>query len=465
MNLLAARLTGKLVSTDKFEANMQDTKQRALRYRMVEQSPELAEYLALKAEVESSAFKARKQELQTRKYRDTDEGRKTAFYKKLSGARSMRRYQRALESPAFQAFLAFRESPDFSRIHDKRELLRSSEMRKFNIIFHSSFYKNYTRVLNSNELKQLSELEKEINTPDFQKRNELWADKKRWQHSEEYQKEQRFLLLGKLDDLKFFFSQSEEEVLRVEKFHLTFEELMVSGKNWKPGFGYPAKELRDGHSRTTEHQAFNEGRNTFFVEGRMDIATREETQKALAWDAKKGFVEQLFSYTSDSMNTREAFEQAEGLFMVKARSFGRGHHLVALSTGDNRKPILALYYFNGKTHQAGLFNGQNKQLVDLGGLGRGNFYVYSLMWTKDELVWYINNLEVLRIKNTLSADERFWLAQSFLPIQEKPGAGTLKVNWVRTFSIGEPAPKAEKPTEKPAAKPKATKTATKSSKK
>ena len=36
MNLLAARLTGKLVSTDKFEANMQDTKQRALRYRMVD---------------------------------------------------------------------------------------------------------------------------------------------------------------------------------------------------------------------------------------------------------------------------------------------------------------------------------------------------------------------------------------------------------------------------------------------
>lgn len=450
MNLFTARLTGKMVSTEQFEANMHETQQRVIRYRQVEKSPEMAEYLALKQEIESPEFQARKKELMGRKYKETDEGRKTSFRDKLKGTMRMRAYDRAVESPTFQAFLAFRETEDFAKINSLKERLRSPELRMYNMIYRSAFYRNYLKVLNSDELKQLQELEAEINTPEFQESNALWADAKRWQHSEEYKKEQRYLELANSDDIKFFYAQRAEEIDWAELFRPSFEDLMVSNKNWKAGFGYPKAELRDGHSRTSEHQAYNGGRNTFFAEGRMDIETRHESQKALAWDAQKGFIEKVFDYTSDTMNTKDIFAQEEGMFMAKVRSQGDGHHLFGLSTGDTKKPVVALYYYNGNKHQLGLFDGQNTRLVNLDWVLRSMYHVYAFRWTKDELFWYVNNMEVLRIKNTLPKEQMFLLAQSFLPTSEKAGEGKLKVQWVRAYRTVDQKPAApveEKPVE------------------
>ena len=469
MNLFTARLTGKMVSTEQFEANMYENQQRVIRYRQVEKSPELAEYLALQKEVESPSFQERKKELITRKYRNTDEGRKTSFYKKLKSSLRMRAYDSACENQTFQAFLAFRESTDFPKINSMKERLRSSELRMYSMIYRSAFYKNYLKVLNSDELKQLHTLEAEISTEDFQKRNALWEDSKRWEHSEEYAKEERYKQLSKLDDIRFFFAQRAEDIDWAEMFRPAFEDLMVNGDNWLPGFGYNKPELKDGHSRTSEYQANNSGRNTFFAEGRMDIETRQESQKAVAWDPVKGFIDHVFSYTSDAMNTKAVFAQEEGLFMAKVRSQGVGHHFFGLSTGIPNKPQVALYYFNGKNHQLGIVDGKNTKLVDLTGVLRSMYHVYTFRWTKEELIWYVNNLEILRMKNNLPKEQMFLLAQSFLPVNEKPGEGKLKVQWARAYRTVDPkaaqkqaeeiqsaAPKAEQEEVKPKA-PKAAK--------
>jgi hypothetical protein len=42
-------------------------------------------------------------------------------------------------------------------------------------------------------------------------------------------------------------------------------------------------------------------------------------------------------------------------------------------------------------------------------------------------------MEVLRTRNSLSAEQRFFLAQSFLPGNEKGGEGKLKVQWARAY--------------------------------
>ena len=75
MNLFTARLTGKMVSADVFEANIHDLLERVKRYRAIEKSPELKEYLELKSVVETTDFQNHKSELRTRKYSDTEEGR------------------------------------------------------------------------------------------------------------------------------------------------------------------------------------------------------------------------------------------------------------------------------------------------------------------------------------------------------------------------------------------------------
>ena len=191
--------------------------------------------------------------------------------------------------------------------------------------------------------------------------------------------------------------------------------------------------MKDGHSRTTERQAYNGGKNTFFAEGRMDLETREESKKAVAWDEKKGFVEHVFEYTSDVMNTKDFFAQESGMFMAKVRSQGTGHHFFGLTTGKQNTPIIALYHYNGKNHQMGLVNGAKTEMHNLTGMLRSMYYVYTFRWTKNELVWYVNNLEILRLPNRLPKEAMFYFAQSWLPVAEKGGEGKLKIQWARAY--------------------------------
>ena len=445
MNLFTARLTGKMLSTDAFEKTVSELQARVKRWRQIEKSPELAEYLELKKLVESSDFKETKYALQKRKYMDTDEGKKMTAFQKLINSRSIRRYQQALKDETFQAFLAFRETDEFQKVESVKECLKSSVMRRYNFIYHSSYFKNYLKVKNSLELKQLAMLEKEIETEDFKKRHALWADSKRWLHSEEYQKEKRFLELANSDDIKFFYEQREEKIDWAELFRPSFEDHMASGENWKPGYGYANPAMKEGHSRTSERQAYMNGKNAFFVDGRLDIETREESHKAIAWDEKKGFVEHVFDFTSDVMNSKAAFSQESGMFAAKVRSQGIGHHFFGLSTGDPSKPMIALYHFNGKTHQLGLVNGKDKtRMVDLSGMLRSMYYVYTFRWTKNELVWYVNNLEILRLPNRLPKEKMFFIAQSWLPISEKGGEGKLKIQWTRAYRGVDDSPLAQR---------------------
>ena len=433
MNLFTARLTGKMLSTEQFEKTIHDMQERVKRWRQIEKSPELAEYLKLKKVVESSDFKERKNELVNRKYQDTDEGKKMMAYKKIIESSEYRRYNDALTDPVFQDFLKFRETEEFQKINSFKERFRNSLYRKYYSLYNSSYYKNYMKMLNSPVLKQLAVLEKEIKTEDFQTRHALWADTKRWQHSEEYQTEQRYLELANSYDIKFFYEQREEKIDWAELFRPAFDDDMSSSKNWKPGYGYANPAAKDGHSRTTERQAYNDGKNTFFVEGRMDVETREESKKAVAWDEKKGFVEHVFEFTSDVMNTKAAFMQEGGMFMAKVRSQGNGRHFFGLSTGKQNMPMPSLYYFNGSKHQLGLVNGNKTEMAELTGVLRSMYHVYTFRWTKNELIWYVNNLEILRMRNKLPQEAMFLLAQSWLPKTENGGEGKLKIQWARVY--------------------------------
>ena len=433
MNLFTARLTRKMFSTEQFEKNIKELQERVARYRKVEKSPEMAEYLSLKEVVETTEFQSKMQDLKTRKYSDTEEGKKTALYEKLSSSMRMRGYKRALEMPTFQSFLQFRNSEDFSKMKDPKERRKSPELRMYNMINRSAFYQNYLKVLNSDELRQLTALEEEIQTEQFKAQDAFWKNPHRWETTEEYKQFNRYEQLRNSDDIRFYFAQRAEEIDWAEMFRLSFEDDMSSPKNWKAGYGLTPDTLKDGYSQANEHQAYNSGKNTIFAEGRMDIETRHETVTALAWDGKKGFAEQVFSYTSDVMNTKASFSQQEGMFMAKVRSQGSGHHFFGLSTGKPGSPLIALYHYNGSKHQLGVINGKQSKQVDLTGVLRSMYYVYTLRWTKKELIWYVNNLEVLRMDNTLPKEQMFLLAQSFLPKTESAGEGKLKVQWVRCY--------------------------------
>lgn len=84
MNLFTARLTGKMLSTEQFEKHIQSIQARVARWKQIDQSSVLKEYLELKQKIESPEFQAEKKELISRKYKDTEEGKKMLHYKEWS---------------------------------------------------------------------------------------------------------------------------------------------------------------------------------------------------------------------------------------------------------------------------------------------------------------------------------------------------------------------------------------------
>ena len=106
--------------------------------------------------------------------------------------------------------------------------------------------------------------------------------------------------------------------------------------------------------------------------------------------------------------------------------------------------MVALYHFNGKEHQLGLVNGDKTKMVSLSGMFRSAYYVYTFRWTKNELIWFVNDLELLRLPNRLPKEAMFFLAQSWLPIKEKGGEGALRVQWARAFRSVEDSPLAQR---------------------
>lgn len=433
MNLFFETLKRTLQSSEDFEARMNQMQADILRYRELEKSPLVAEYFELKKIVESASFQEKKNRLLKRRYKDTEEGQKTARYNELVRSSAIRRYREAAASAEFQSFLRFRESEDYGKLRDPKAVKESSELKRYARIDRSSLYQNYLRVASSSELKQLLALEQELDTEDFRQRDAFWKDPNRWQHTEEAQQERRYKELSKNEDIQFFCSMKVEEIERAEMYKPTWSDDMENLKNWKPGFGYQAP-LKDGYSFADERQAYNGGKNTIAAVGRLDIETRLEPTTALAWDPKKGFVEKTFEYSSDVVNTREAFCLTEGLVMAKVRSQGNGVHSLYLSTGK-QKPLITLYYYNGSVHSAGIVTEKSSKMAPITGVLRSKYHIYSLRITKDEIIWYVNNLELLRIKNPLKGEKLYFVAQSSLPKNVRAGEGKLKIAWIKAFEF------------------------------
>ena len=99
--------------------------------------------------------------------------------------------------------------------------------------------------------------------------------------------------------------------------------------------------------------------------------------------------------------------------------------------------MVALYFYNGKKVQMGIVANGQSRLTKLSGASRSKYYVYSLRWTAEELIWYVNNLEVFRMANTLTKNQLFFLAQSFLPSTAKAGEGKMQVEWMRVYKCAE----------------------------
>ncbi len=436
MNLFFKKLTGKLRSTEKFEKLMDETAAAVKRYHVLENSAELKEYIMLKEEVTSSEFLAKKKQYIKTKYKQTEQYQKLQALKKLRKNADLQTFLEVKDSPLLKDYQLFRNSENYVKLSDKNLVAQSPDLKRMKDFETSKAYKVYSKMQYSNLPAELANLQKQIADETFQRENQFWANENRWQTTEEYKQEMRYKQLCELPDIQFFIAQDEKKIRAYEQWETIFEDAFewkhLADSPWTAGFSYKNKALKQVHSFVTEQQANNGGKNTGTINGALTLVTKEEVVNAAAWDEKKGFVLKEFNYTSDVITTADHFRQEGGLFVAKVRCEGAINHVAWLGT-DEKLPLVKLFHFNGKNIFVG--NATNNGFVGekISGINPANYYIYALDWNKNELVWYINNVEIYRTNNNVPREALYLAFSSFISAAQRPQEGKLLVDWVKVY--------------------------------
>ena len=373
MNLYLSLLSRRLMSTARFEALLAEQETTIARYRAVEKSQELAEYIALGKVVLTDAFRANKDKLLHTKYAATPECQKHKQLKALAKRAEVKRY------------------------------LKNQDAGKTEQLSQNAAVQEYLK------------LQAEVESAEFKQADAFWRNPHRWYDTPECKQDTRYAELVKNPEIQFFLSKDPKRIAELEQYKQVFADDFkwhnLADSPWRAGFAYPSKDFQPHHSFVNELQAYNRGKNVETQNNTLYIRTRKETVTAPAWDAKRGMVMHDFQYTSDVLQNADAMGITGGVIQVKARCHGRLNHSICLTTKAS-KPVASV--FKGKLHRI--------------------FLVYTLVWNKNELVWYVNNMEVARTKNTLPNEPLHITMRSFIPKGKMGGAGDLEIDWVKVFT-------------------------------
>jgi len=245
--------------------------------------------------------------------------------------------------------------------------------------------------------------------------------------------EQKLKTLRKDDQVKAYIRGNRGNKSRFRDFRLTFREEFNAGTgNWKPGFYFPDERLKSHYSFHNEKQRNNEGKNTFFSDGAMRIYTRREVSEGLAWYPQKGFNVKIFDYTADVVHSADTFHQQGGLFRAKIRCTGNLNHAFWLGSGKEQ-PHISIFHWKGNELQVGFMNQSDGEATLISGINTAEYHIYSLEWNRNEMIWSINNLVVLRITSNIPWQPMHLAFNSFIPKHMQGDEGLLEVDWVRVY--------------------------------
>lgn len=118
--------------------------------------------------------------------------------------------------------------------------------------------------------------------------------------------------------------------------------------------------------------------------------------------------------------------------MAKIRCTGSVNHAFWLGS-ESKLPHVNIFHFDGKNIRVG--NGY-KNIIDgtrIKGISPANFHIYTFKWSKKELVWMINDVEVYRTTANIPQEEMYMVLNSFIPSKSSGSEGLFEVDWIRVY--------------------------------
>ena len=385
-----AFLLGTIPSTEKVEMADDELRADYQAFKDFEKSDELKNFLELEKEVTSSSFAIRKKKIFKEKYKASEAYRKETRYNQL-----MKRLKGDDQSP------------------------------------------------------ELKELERYINSEEFfnKKQYLTMKPKERYETTEEYQKETEYHTRRKSEKMVWYYKTKKRYPFKeFERWDCTFEDNFkgstLDTSKWMTRYYWGDQTLDRSFVLEDDKSFITDGDNVEFYDNKARIVTKAGQAKGLAWRAEQGFVEEDFDYTSGMISSARSFKQKYGIFKAKVKMAEGSVSQAFWMVSDTMLPhVDVARYENGKLY-ANYFWGKSgapqKSISKTGGGKYENeFFIFTLEWTPNKLVWKINN-KVFKIQTSSVPQEPMYInfsANLKKDASENGLPGAMEIDWIRVYKL------------------------------
>jgi Glycosyl hydrolases family 16 len=448
------------------------------RFKEMDGSSKISEFEALEKFIQSPGFRE-KQKMKPITFKDSEEYRKLDEYKVLKRdpeikaflkpprksrsffKRSKNKPQADVEKVKTKAILRFEEldklvksseflakkrmkpitfkdSEEYKKLLEYKRLKGSLEIKEFYKFKSSKEYSNFLNTDGSPRLARYHELKEYVATSDFKQKKEYLLDKKKFEKTEMFKETQEYNKLKKNKDIIWYFKVKDSDKFNILKsreltFSDEFDSEKLDTKKWLTNYYWGEKLLKDRYSAESDLQAYTEKENFEVRNSILRINTKPQRVTGKVWSAARGFTTKEFSYTSGLINSGTSFRQKYGIFTAKIKLGNPNARSSFWMLADKITPHLDICRTSrGKVWFDYFSTKGSTSKSSVGSRYSNDYFIYTLEWTSDKLVWKINNAEVFSQTKDIPQEPMYVLLAGGL---DKPinGMTSMEIDWIRVF--------------------------------
>ncbi len=436
-------------------------------YNRVGSSEDLKRYNELDAYVNSPVFKDRRKKIEQLSYKDSEYYTAEKKYKKLLKFSKLKSYYIIRESQELKGYLKIRESSayaEFAKLHvivnaagfDKklrpeeylayRKLLKDPRIKASLRFEKNRKYRDYTEMSQSQVPQEFEQLSAYIKSDDFKKNREYLLNKKRYLTTDDYKLLCEFKDLKKRPDIVKYFSLCADPNFRnMCKWELVVHDDFNQGKldahRWITRYYAGERFLDDTYAVGQDVQLFTAD-NIVFTNTSAVLKFKKESIIGKYWDNTLGITEKSFDYTSGLLSSAIDFRQCYGKFEAKIKLSRSAVKQCFWMRGDTDMPHIQIMENGPEGVKMGTICGSGHKCTStsrpLKDMKLANdYYIFTLEWTREKLVWKINDMVVKEIRENIP-DIPMYVIFS-LGANEAPAdrslPATMEIDWVRFYKM------------------------------
>lgn len=461
-------LLGMIPSTSKIEQDEKALVTEFAKLKSFSESEQLANYNKLDHLVNSSDFISKRKEILSLQYKNSQEyAREKEFlslqksrdivlyyktiagstlkkFKELDGSDKIKAYEalenevKSLEFKQKSKAKKFKETDDYKKLLEYQRLKSSSEIKEYYKFNSSKEYANFRNIDGSSRLERFIELKEYIATPEFRKQKEYLLDKKRFEKTEMFRDLMSYDKLKKDPDIIWYYKIKDSNKFDIIKqreltFSDEFDGEKLDTKKWLTNHYWGDKLLGDRYSVESDLQAYTEKENFELRNSTLKINIKPQKVNGKVWTADKGFSKKEFNYTSGLINSANSFRQKYGVFTAKIKLGDPNTKNAFWMLSERITPHVDVCRASKGKVWFDYFPSTGSHFkTSIGSRYSNDFFIYTLEWTHDKLVWKINNTEVFT-QTTGVPQEPMYVGLAGALDKPINGMTSMEVDWVRVY--------------------------------